>query len=231
MHRDLRSSTPAVRATSGAPPSPRGLRSAHRSSGRSTWRWHAARGRVDTWSSTASHSWRSTSAGWAYGMKTFYDDLAFRYGFEAEAATVQDLYLSDRKEEAAAAVPQEPLQATSLIGSVEQVKDKLAEFTDAGATTLNLHTVHTPNGCGASSWSEVLRRDRRQDMSHTPRRGSRARGKTSTNMSGPASGATGVGARQHRSRPACCDAARRPRRRRRARGPAAGPGPVRRGRS
>jgi F420-dependent oxidoreductase-like protein len=73
--------------------------------------------------------------------KNFYNDLACRYGFETEAATVQDLYLSGRKDEAAAAVPQELLEATSLIGSMEQVKDKLAELAEAGATTLNLHPV------------------------------------------------------------------------------------------
>jgi F420-dependent oxidoreductase-like protein len=71
--------------------------------------------------------------------KNFYNDLACRYGFESEAATVQDLYLSGRKDEAAAAVPQELLHATSLIGSAAQVRDKLAELAEAGATTLNLH--------------------------------------------------------------------------------------------
>lgn len=73
--------------------------------------------------------------------KNFYNDLACRYGFHTEAATVQDLYLSGRKDEAAAVVPQELLHATSLIGSSAEVKDKLAELAAAGATTLNLHPV------------------------------------------------------------------------------------------
>lgn len=73
--------------------------------------------------------------------RNFYYDLACRYGFADEAATVQDLYLSGRKEAAAAAVPAALLHATSLIGSVSQVKDKLAELAAAGATTLNLHPV------------------------------------------------------------------------------------------
>jgi F420-dependent oxidoreductase-like protein len=75
--------------------------------------------------------------------KNFYNDLACRYGFATEAAAVQDLYLAGRKEEAAAAVPRELLHATSLIGSEEQIKDKLAELAEAGATTLNLHPVQT----------------------------------------------------------------------------------------
>ena len=37
--------------------------------------------------------------------RNFYNDLARRYGYEAEAETIQDLYLSGRKDEAAAAVP------------------------------------------------------------------------------------------------------------------------------
>ena len=39
--------------------------------------------------------------------KNFYNDLAVRYGYEAEAKTIQDLYLDGKKDEAAAAVPDE----------------------------------------------------------------------------------------------------------------------------
>ena len=39
--------------------------------------------------------------------KNFYNDLACRYGFEAEAKKIQDLYLDGKKDEAAAAVPDE----------------------------------------------------------------------------------------------------------------------------
>jgi alkanesulfonate monooxygenase SsuD/methylene tetrahydromethanopterin reductase-like flavin-dependent oxidoreductase (luciferase family) len=56
---------------------------------------------------------------------------------------VQDHYLSGRKDAAAAAVPAELLHATSLIGSVSAVQDKLAELAAAGATTLNLHPVQS----------------------------------------------------------------------------------------
>lgn len=73
--------------------------------------------------------------------RNFYNDLACRYGFAHEAAVVQELYLTGRKDEAAAAVPAELLHATSLIGSLEEVRDKLSELEAAGATTLNLHPV------------------------------------------------------------------------------------------
>ena len=43
--------------------------------------------------------------------KNFYNDLAVRYGYEAEAKTIQDLYLDGKKDEAAAAVPDELVRA------------------------------------------------------------------------------------------------------------------------
>lgn len=73
--------------------------------------------------------------------KNFYNDLACRYGYEAEAAAVQDHYLAGRKDEAGAAVPADLLRATSLIGTPAEVKDKIAELEQAGVTTLNLEPV------------------------------------------------------------------------------------------
>jgi F420-dependent oxidoreductase-like protein len=68
--------------------------------------------------------------------KNFYNDLARRYGYEAEAKLIQDLYLDGKKEEAAAAVPAELLRAISLVGPAGYVKERLAAFAEAGATTL-----------------------------------------------------------------------------------------------
>ncbi len=68
--------------------------------------------------------------------KNFYNDLACRYGYEAEAKLIQDLYLDGKKDEAAAAVPAELLRAISLVGPVGYVKERLAAFAEAGATTL-----------------------------------------------------------------------------------------------
>ena len=48
--------------------------------------------------------------------KNFYNDLAVRYGYEEEAKEIQDLYLDGKKDEAAAAVPEELVRAVSLIG-------------------------------------------------------------------------------------------------------------------
>ena len=68
--------------------------------------------------------------------KNFYNDLISSYGFEAEAALVQDLYLAGRRDEAVAAVPDELVRAISLIGPASHVAERVAAFREAGVTTL-----------------------------------------------------------------------------------------------
>ena len=70
--------------------------------------------------------------------KNFYNTLARRLGYEAEAGQIQDAYLDGRKEEAAALVPAELLELTSLIGPEGYVRERLAAFREAGATTLTV---------------------------------------------------------------------------------------------
>ncbi|MCO5967220.1 LLM class F420-dependent oxidoreductase [Actinoallomurus soli] len=70
--------------------------------------------------------------------RNFYNDLARRYGYEKEAEEIQDLYLAGKKDEAAAKVPYELLQKTSLIGSEGFVRDRLAALKESGVTTLNV---------------------------------------------------------------------------------------------
>ena len=64
--------------------------------------------------------------------KNFYYDLACRFGYEDEAKRIQDAYLSGRKDEAAALVPAELVEKTSLIGPHGYVKERLAAFREAG---------------------------------------------------------------------------------------------------
>ena len=71
--------------------------------------------------------------------KNFYNTLFQRYGYEKEAEIVQDLYLSGKKQEAAAAIPDEFLAATNLVGTEGFIKDRLAAFAEAGVTSLTLH--------------------------------------------------------------------------------------------
>jgi F420-dependent oxidoreductase-like protein len=70
--------------------------------------------------------------------QNFYNQLVQRYGFEEAAATVQDLYLEGRKDEAAAALPGELIDLVSLCGPRDVVRDRLAAYRDAGVDTLAL---------------------------------------------------------------------------------------------
>jgi len=68
--------------------------------------------------------------------RNFYFDLACRYGYEAAARRVQDLYLAGRKDEAAAAVPDALVDEVALCGPRERIRDRLAAWREVGVTTL-----------------------------------------------------------------------------------------------
>ena len=68
--------------------------------------------------------------------KNFYNALVRRYGFEDAAQRVQDLYLEGKRDEAAAALPEELIDTVSLCGPPDRVRDRLAVYRDAGVDTL-----------------------------------------------------------------------------------------------
>ena len=68
--------------------------------------------------------------------RNFYHNVATRYGFGAEADRIQELYLSGRKAEAVAAVPDDLVRSVSLIGPRGYVRERIAAFAEAGVTTL-----------------------------------------------------------------------------------------------
>jgi alkanesulfonate monooxygenase SsuD/methylene tetrahydromethanopterin reductase-like flavin-dependent oxidoreductase (luciferase family) len=70
--------------------------------------------------------------------KNFYTSLAQRYGFEAEAAEIQDHYLEGRKGDAAAAVPDALVDEIALVGDRSRMGDRLAAWRESGVTTLVL---------------------------------------------------------------------------------------------
>ena len=70
--------------------------------------------------------------------QNFYNHLVQRYGWVDEATAVQDLYLAGKREEAAAAVPDALVDDLAAIGPAGHVKDKLAEFAEAGVDVLML---------------------------------------------------------------------------------------------
>ena len=73
--------------------------------------------------------------------RNFYNQLFQRYGYEAEAKEIQDLYLDGKKLEAAAAVPASFLEETSLCGDEGYVKERIAQFKAAGVTVLNITPI------------------------------------------------------------------------------------------
>jgi len=70
--------------------------------------------------------------------RNFYNDLMCRYGYEEEAAKIQDLYLDGKKDEAAALVPSEFLKLTNLCGPEGFVRERVEAYAAAGVSVLNI---------------------------------------------------------------------------------------------
>ncbi|MBX5475035.1 MAG: LLM class F420-dependent oxidoreductase [Thermoleophilia bacterium] len=68
--------------------------------------------------------------------RNFYNALVRRYGFEAEAERIQELYLSGHQREAIAAVPDELVDAVALVGPKERIRDRLEAWRETPVTTL-----------------------------------------------------------------------------------------------
>ena len=64
--------------------------------------------------------------------KNFYNNYAKALGFEEAAVKVQDLFLSGKRDEAAAAVPAELIDACHLVGPADRIKDRLQRWKEAG---------------------------------------------------------------------------------------------------
>ena len=70
--------------------------------------------------------------------QNFYTRLAERYGYAAEAAAIQDLYLAGKKNDAIAAVPDALVDEVALVGDRERIAERVAAFRECGVTTLVL---------------------------------------------------------------------------------------------
>ena len=78
--------------------------------------------------------------------KNFYNALAVRMGFGDAAAQIQDLYLAKDYAGAAAAVPLEFIQRTSLIGPPDVIAERLKDYAAAGVTTLSIASYYDTLG-------------------------------------------------------------------------------------
>jgi F420-dependent oxidoreductase-like protein len=68
--------------------------------------------------------------------KNFHADVAVRMGFEGEVAQIKELYLSGKKDEAAAAVPRDLIEQLALIGPPDKLRHDLEPWRDSLVTTL-----------------------------------------------------------------------------------------------
>jgi F420-dependent oxidoreductase-like protein len=73
--------------------------------------------------------------------RNFYNTVFERQGFTDAAKIVQDLYLDGRKDEAAAALPDEFIDAMTLLGPPSKVRERIAELAGAGVTHLHVTPV------------------------------------------------------------------------------------------
>jgi len=70
--------------------------------------------------------------------KNFYNQLAVRMGYEEAAIEIQEKYMAKDYAGAAAAVPLEFIDATSLLGPPERIAKRLPAYAEAGVTTLSV---------------------------------------------------------------------------------------------
>jgi F420-dependent oxidoreductase-like protein len=70
--------------------------------------------------------------------RNFYNTVFRRQGYEAAATLVQDLYLDGKKDEAAAALPDDFIDRVTLIGPPSHVKERIAALAEAGVTHLHV---------------------------------------------------------------------------------------------
>ncbi|MFW6093246.1 MAG: LLM class F420-dependent oxidoreductase [Pseudomonadota bacterium] len=77
-----------------------------------------------------------------FGAKdlNFHKDAFARRGYQAEADRIQELFLAGRRDEAAAAVPDEYLDEEMLIGPPARIAERFAAWRDSGFTTLRIQT-------------------------------------------------------------------------------------------
>ena len=85
--------------------------------------------------------------------RNFYNDVVRGYGWAEEARRIQDLYLEGKKEEAAAALPDDLIDTVTLCGPKDRVRERLAIYAQAGVGTLGV----SPMAFDAATRLEQLR--------------------------------------------------------------------------
>jgi F420-dependent oxidoreductase-like protein len=76
--------------------------------------------------------------------KNFHNEMARKYGYADAAERIQELYLAGRKDEAAAAVPDELCDEMSLCGPEARIRERYRAWEDAGVTTMLVQARQQP---------------------------------------------------------------------------------------
>jgi F420-dependent oxidoreductase-like protein len=87
--------------------------------------------------------------------RNFYNTLACEYGFEKEAAQIQEMYLGGNKRDAEAVVPMELLEMCNLVGPESYVKERIEAFRESGVTNLQVTPVPADGGDPAALVARV----------------------------------------------------------------------------
>jgi len=78
------------------------------------------------------------AGGMGAASMNFHKDAMIKRGYADAAARIQELFLAGRREEAAAAVPDDYVDEEWLIGTPERIKERFKPWRDSGITILNL---------------------------------------------------------------------------------------------
>jgi len=95
--------------------------------------------------------------GMGHRDKNFHKDMMIRRGFGEAADRVQELYLAHRKDEAAAAVPDDWVDLKSLVGPAARIKQRYLAWEESGATGL---TVRARDPAAIDVMAEAARLNR-----------------------------------------------------------------------
>jgi len=88
--------------------------------------------------------------------RSIYNEFIYRYGFGAVAAAIQDLCLAGRHVETAAAVPEEIVDLTTLVGPLTRAAECLQAYAEAGVTTVCARPANPARRMGITGLDDLV---------------------------------------------------------------------------
>src|SRR5262245_16474955 len=78
--------------------------------------------------------------GMGHRSKNFHNDMMVERGYGDAAARIQELYLAHRKDEAVAAVPDDFVDESALVGPPARIRERYRAWADCGITGMSIST-------------------------------------------------------------------------------------------